>query len=248
LPANAPAELRAGLYVWDDNHGVSHQSASHPLDAGQWHDLSFEIPSLHNVCLSEAGVVLKTLGEPWTGSVLLDHLDWDGTPCYSCDFAMERKEQGAISQWTHLRGHWRLQDGAYHGSGWAISESYSGDIDWRDTQLTVHLTPLVGDYHNINVRVQGALRSYALGLAPEGKLTLYKNSHGYRPVASVDFDWQHHHTYSLSLSAQGNRLQAQANGKALMDWVDEDAPYLHGQIGLSNFAGCHTRYEEMSVG
>jgi len=248
LPADAPDRLRASLYVWDDNHDEGHQSVGRSLVPGQWHDLSFEIPTLHNGCLSEVGVVLRTLGDPWTGSVVIDHLDWDGPPRYSCDFTRERAEQGAISQWTFLRGYWRLEDGAYHGSGWAVSETYSGDIEWLDTTLSVRLTPLVGDHHNINVRVQGALRSYALGLAPNRKLTLYKNNRGYQPVASVDFDWQHHQTYKLTLRAQGSRLQAQVDDKTLIDWVDDDGPYLHGQIGLSGFAGCHTRYEEIAVG
>jgi len=248
LPADAPDRLRASLYVWDDNHDQGHQSIGRTLHPGQYHDLSFPIPRLHNACLSEVGVVLRTLGDPWTASVVLDHLDWDGPPCYSCDFARERAEQGAISQWTFLRGYWRLQDGAYHGSGWAVSESYSGDIDWRDITLAVRLTPLVGDHHNINVRVQGTLRSYALGLAPNGRLILYKNDHGYQPVASVDFEWEHRLTYTLTLRAQGSRLLAQVDGQTLMDWADEDGPYLRGQIGLSNFAGCHTRYEHVEIG
>jgi hypothetical protein len=111
----------------------------------------------------------------------------------------------------------------------------------------VRLTPLLGDHHNVNVRVQGALRSYAVGLAPDHRLTLYKNERGYRPVASVDFEWHHHHTYTLTLRARGDRVLAQVGDKTLLDWVDEDEPYLRGQIGLSNFAGCHTRYEYVRI-
>jgi hypothetical protein len=247
LPEGAPQHLRASPYVWDDNHGERHQAAGTKLVPGRWHDLSFQVPILHNACLSEAGIVLRNLSDPWSGSVIIDYLDWDGSARYSCDFARERAEQGAASQWTFLRGCWRLDGGAFHGSGSGTSEAYSGDIDWRDLTLVARLKPLVGDYHNIAVRVQGALRSYGLGLAPGHKLTLYKNDRGYQPVASVDFQWHLHETYSLALTARGSRLLAQVNGEPVMEWVDEEAPFLWGQIGLSNFAGCHTRYEYIEI-
>lgn len=247
LPAEASEQLLASLYVWDDNHGQSYQNVGLPLQPGQWHELSYQIPELHNACLSEVGVVLRNLGRPWSGSVVLDWLDWDGSPLYSNDFSLERPESGAISQWTFLRGYWRLEDGAYHGSGVGVNETYSGDIGWRDYLLTVKLIPLLGNFHNINVRVQGALRSYAVGLAPDQQVILYKNEHGYRPLASAPFAWQHGQSYTLSLAARGNRLFAQIDGTVTLEWEDGDQPYLSGQIGLSNFAGCHTRYEYIRV-
>ncbi|HEY85080.1 MAG TPA: hypothetical protein G4N96_08235, partial [Chloroflexi bacterium] len=247
LPPDAPEQLLAALYVWDDNSGQSYQNVGHPLQPGQWHELSYQIPVLHNACLTEAGLVFRNLGQPWTGSIVLDYLDWDGTPRYSSDFSKERPEYGAISQWTTLRGYWRLEGGAYHGSGPGVNESYSGDIEWRDHTLTVRLVPLLGDYHNINLRVQGALRSYAVGLAPGQKLTLYKNAGGYQAVASADFPWRHHRPYTLSLTAEENHLTVKVDGETKLEWCDQEIPYLHGQIGLSNFAACHTRYESVEI-
>ena len=191
--------------------------------------------------------MLRTLGEPWTGSAVLEWLDWEGPPRVTCDFALERPEYGAISQWTFLRGYWRLHDKAYHGSGAGVSETYTGDISWTDYSLTVRLLPLLGEHHNINVRVQGALRSYALGLAPEGQLVLYKNQRGYRPLAGAFLAWQHGRRYTLSLAAKGNHLLASVDGRVVLEWVDTDRPYLGGQVGLSNFQGCHTRYEHVRV-
>ncbi len=245
LPADAPTQLQAGLYVWDDNADEGHHAIGTPLTPGEWHSIQFPIPSLKGVCLSEAGIVFRNLGNPWSGSALITNLDWRGTPDFSFDFSKEKHEYGGVSQWTFLRGYWRLDDGAYHGSGVGVSETYSGDIDWTDYTLTVRLTPLLGENHLILGRVQGALRSYALGLTEEG-LTLYKNDHGYQKVASTSFKWEHGKSYELHLQASGDKLVGWID-ETRLEWTDANAPYLNGQIGLANFAGCHTRYEEVTV-
>lgn len=252
IPRNAPQTIQASLYVRDDNHGHSHQSTGEVLTPGEWCTLTFTIPPLDDVCLSEVGVVVRNTGEEWTtGAFYLDTMDWGGTPDYRLTFAKERPETGGISQWTRLRGYWRLEDRAYHGSGPGICETYTGDIAWRDYALHVELIPLIGDSHHINVRVQGALRSYAFGLAPGGKVALYKKSGEYREVASADFAWTHGETYRLSLAADGTNFSAIVQGdgrRQTLMWSDSDQPYLNGQIGLSTWHGGHTRYVSIQVG
>ena len=247
LPTDAPSTLRAGLFVWDDNHAVFRQNTGAPLIPGETVELAYTIPPLHNALLSKVGVVLKNTGQPWSGAFTLNWLDWGGAAQFSTDFGLEWAEFGAISQWTYLRGYWRLENGAYHGSGAGINESYSGDIDWTDYRLDVQLTPLLGEHHHANVRVQGARRSYAVGFAPDGLLVICKNQGGYRRVAETPFPWQHGQSYRLSIHAIENQLQVAVDDVPLLSWTDTDAPYLRGQIGLSNFAGCHTRFERVKV-
>lgn len=252
LPADAPETLRAGLYAYDDNHREAQQGSAQALTPGAWHTLAYTLPPLRDACLSEVGIVLHNLGESWeTGHVLLEWLDWDGGPDYETTFARERGESGGISQWTRLRGYWRLEDGAYHGSGPGECETYSGDLAWGDYTLEARLVPLIGEQHHINVRVQGALRSYAFGLAPGGRAALYRKEGQYREVAAVDFDWRHGEAYTLRLSAQGAALNAsiQGGGQAqALAWTDTEGPYLNGQIGLSTWNGGHTRCEWLRVG
>ena len=252
VPPDASPKLLASLYVWDDNAGNAQQATAVPLQPGEWHDLSYEIPAMDGVCLSRAGLVLRNVGQPWTGTLLLDDFDWRGAACYGYDFSRERHEFGGISQWTVLRGYWRLQDGAYHGSGAGLNESYSGDVAWQDYELAATVQPLTGDTHNINVRVRGSLRSYALGLAARqpavgDRLVLYKNNGQYTPVAEAPFTWQHGRRYRLTLSAQGNRLEGSVENGPRLVWQDDEAPYLHGQIGLSNTTACHTAYEDVRI-
>lgn len=249
LPADAPDTLRAALYVWDDNHEERHQAPGQSLVPGAWHELTHTIPELHNACLSEVGVAVRNIGGvPWSGSFLLDNLDWQGIPSFSDDFSQARAEYGAISQWTSLRGHWYLNEGDYHGSSADVSETYSGDINWSDYAFTARLTPLLGMSHNLNVRVQGSLRSYAAGLAANQELTLYKKVDGiYRIVAGTPFAWEHHQSYTITITARSNVFTVSIAGKDYLTWEDPERPYLHGQIGLSNFCGCHTRFEAVAL-
>lgn len=247
LPPDAPNGLFAAPFAWDDNNATQHQPAAVEVQPGAWQTLSFRVPPLPNALLSRAGLAFRTLGQPWSGRVLLDWLAWDGAPEFSCDFSRERAEYAAISGWTFVRGFWRLQDGAYHGSGVGINESYSGDPDWRDLKFTVDLVPLLGDQHHILLRVQGSQRSYVVGLAGPQRLALYKNAGGYREMAATAFPWTHDQRVRLAVSIVGSQMTVAVDGQILLQWRDADAPYLNGQIGLGNGSGCHTRFERVAV-
>ena len=243
--------LHAGLYVYDDNYKQTHQSTAALLQPGVWSDLSFTIPPLEDACLSEVGIVLRNTGNPLaSGAFYLSQLDWSGIPTFSTTFAKERAESGIISQWTWLRGYWRLEEGAFHGSGVGICEAYTGDPVWDDYTLDVELVPLIGDYHCINTRVQGALRSYAFGLAPDGHAALYKKSGDYVQVAAVPFEWQLGRQCHLKIAAQGAQFSATIDDgerTGQLNWTDNAQPYLNGQVGLSTWQGSHTRYLKVSV-
>ncbi|MBP8125007.1 MAG: ADP-ribosylglycohydrolase family protein [Caldilineaceae bacterium] len=247
VPEDAPGSLLAAPYVWDDNGQAIHQAMGQPLTPGQWHDLAYAIPALDNALLSEAGILIHNVDQPWSGSLLLGSLDWRGPAQFSTDFSRERREYDAISQWTFLRGYWRLQDGGYHGSSATDGETYTGDVTWGDLSLTVDLAPLVGEHHNINVRVQGARHAYAVGLAPDNQVKLYKKTGAYREIAGATFAWRHGQRYRFQVLLNGPEISVVVDGRPLILWTDTDAPYLHGQIGLSTFGGSHTRYERVAV-
>lgn len=247
LPPDSPTGLLGALYA-SGTKGELYQAVGSALTPGEWNALSFTLPGGESVYFAEVGAVIRhEIDAGWTGSVWLDDLDWSGKPDVDFDFKKAKAEYGAISQWTYLRGYWRLQDGAYHGSGPGVNETYSGDITWKDITLKVGVKPLLGEHHLIAVRVQGALRSYAFGLAPDGQVTLYKNDGGYKAVASAPFPWKLGEDYTLQLVCKGSQIIASANQKTLIEWSDSDKTYRNGQIGLVNFAGCHTRYLSVHV-
>jgi hypothetical protein len=249
LSADAVSPIKVALYVWDAQQGKERHGKPVRLDPGAFAELAYQVPALDaGAVLSEVGLVVSGPdASDWEGTLLLDWLDWSGHPSVAYDFSNATLPWGGLSQWTFLRGFWRLEDGACHGSGVSINEAYTGDVDWDNLTLTVRLVPLVGEYHNCAVRVQGALRSYVVGFGPNQQLILYKNADGYRPMARKNFAWEYGKAYDLSVTAEGNAFVVQVNGEVLLAWVDHEEPYLHGQIGLSNFCGCHTRYESVKV-
>lgn len=249
LPVEVSQQILAGLYVWDGAENAAHQGQSVLLKPGEWQTLEWRIPVLDGACLSQAGLVLRNMSpEVWKGEFWLDDFDWGGQPEFSLDFAKAKAEYGAISGWTYLRGFWRLFEGGYHGSGVEINETYTGDIEWKDLSLRVRLTALLGGHHLVNLRVQGGQRSYAAGLAPGGRLAIFKKENGqYRELASTPLAWTPGEACEVAFSAEENRLKAKIGGISV-EVTDQQDPYLYGQIGLTTFAGCHTRYERLYVG
>lgn len=252
IPADAPSTIRAALFVYDEQHQQVHQAAGEPLTAGAWHDLTYTVPPMTDALLAQVGVVLRNTGEIWeTGSFHLAYLDWEGAPQFTSTFAHALPQTGGISEWTYWRGYWRMEDGAYHGSGPLENESYTGDISWTDYTVSAELTPLLGDHHLILARVQGARHSYAFGLTPDGTVTLYKKTRGYRAVASAAFAWQIGERVRLSVTVQGNHLTATVTNdrdQQRLTWRDDEAPYLNGQIGLACWQGSHTACHSIAVG
>jgi ADP-ribosylglycohydrolase len=250
LPADAPSSIRAGLYAYDENHDQSYQAVGEEMIPGNWHTLTYTILPLKDACISEVGVVLRNTGDLWSaGSFSIESLDWSGTPNFKATFEYAKPESGAISQWTYLRGYWRLEDRAYHGSSVGEGETYTGDIIWSDYSVSTEITPLIGDHHNVLFRVQGALRNYAFGLAPDNTIKLYKKNRDYQVVQSTELQWEHGQRYQLSVSVDGNKFDATVEGSgvsATLSWVD-DTPLLNGQIGLGTWYGSHTAYHSLEV-
>ncbi len=250
IPEDAPETIQASLYAYDEHADKRHQAQGTELIPGQWHTLTFTLPELTDACIKEVGVLLRNTGALWeVGAFYLKSLDWDEAPHWKTTFANERAESGGITQWTRLRGYWRIEEGAYHGSGVGLCESYTGAATWQDYQMTTEFIPLVGEHHGALVRVGGANRSYALCLAPDNQFTLYRNDCGYTAIASTDFEWDRDKPYQLQIIAKGNTLHATIDdGTKQAELIFEDeSPYLSGQIGLCTWHGSHTQFNSVSV-
>ena len=89
----------------------------------------------------------------------------------------------------------------------------------------------------VNFRVQGGVRSYAVGLL-DHKIALLKNSNGYRILTEKSFEWTPYKPVRIRITASGNRIEAQVENEVLQ-YTDTDHPYLSGQIGLSVRDGSH---------
>ncbi|ANE45173.1 crystallin [Paenibacillus swuensis] len=246
--------IQARLYVKDGNAGVRHYGDLVSLVPGEWTSISYSIPYMENVCLEQAGVEFIP-SEGWSSNLVayLDHFNFTGSPNYAVDFKHERLERWyglhiEVSQCTYLRGLWTLEDGELSGSYYGeTAECYTGDIAWKDYIYEAVVHPLTGDHHQLLVRVQGGIRSYAVGFGSDNQLILSKNTNGYQVLASCPYEWTHGRDYHISVQVQGACITASVDGQELLQFEDADQPYLTGQVGFANTGGSHTHYKKFSV-
>lgn len=247
-------EVLACIYVKDGNSGKYLEAETRPLNPSKWEELHFDLPFMEGACIEEAGIKLipKSKG-PNLLVAYIDDFDFSGQPDYTIDFRRERIESWnklheEVSQFTRLKGIWTLEDGALSGSCADFGEAYTGGYDWEDYTFQATIVPQIGQYHNINFRVQGAVRSYAVGLAPGGKLGLYKNENGYRQLSITDFPWEPEKEYIIKVAVKGARIEVTSSGQTLVDYTDHENPYLKGQIGASVQKGSHCHYKDFKIG
>lgn len=251
MPGIAP---KIGLYVKDGNSGQLVRSTMIKAMPGEWQELCFDIPPMTGTCLTEAGVTVTrcSQGEDMV-LCYLDEMSLSGKPEYTLDFTKERIEQwtvlhNEVSQCTYVRGNWTLEGSALIGSCADLGEAYTGAPEWTDYTLEINLQPILGEIHRLNFRVQGAIRSYAVGLAAENKLILYKNNNGYQILAQIEYPWKLGEQYILKVQVRGAEIEVLEGSKKLLTFKDETDPYLHGQVGFSVEHGSRCAFRWMKVG
>jgi hypothetical protein len=245
--------LRASPYALDANSGRLIEG--HSINVGsEFVPLSFTVPAMEGVCVSQVGVVFRAAAENGGGQLCawIDDFDISGAPDYTIDFAKEHMDvwhglHREVSQFTWLKGLWYLDGGVLNGSCADFGEAYTGDVSFRDYSFSATVIPQLGYWHGINFRVQGAVRSYALVLSGGNKLRLMKNSNAYRVLCETDFIWRHGASYRFTVKVCGNKLTAVYNGKELLNYMDNDLPYLNGAVGASVRDGSRCHYADFAV-
>lgn len=248
-------EAQVSLYVKDIRSGAVYEGEKKSLKKGEWETLAFEIPALEGALLGEAGFCFHVEGkhtEMFDFVGLVDDLYADGMADYVIDFAKEEQEiwtgiHREISQFTKLKGLMYLEDGSLHLSCSDFAEAYTGRHDWEDYRAEFTFTPITGEHHMLNVRVQGAIRSYAAGLLPDGRIAILKNENGYRVLAEAPFAWEAGKTYTIAVTARKDQISVEHGGQVLLTVQDVEHPYLAGSIGVSMQDGSHDRYYRISV-
>lgn len=258
IPEFVGTKVKASLYLKDRNSGCRIYSEKIELQIGEWTKLVYNIPFMKDVVIEEVGIEYipyfnESGGYDFTMIAYIDDVKFSGNPDYSIDFSKEHIEKWnglhqAVSQTTFLRGLWTIENGELSGSysgEWA--ECYTGDHYWKDYEFEASIVPQLGSCHNISFRVQGGIRSYAVGFAQNNKLVLYKNNNGYKVLVESEFAWEKEIAYYLKVKAVGNYFTIFVNGKELLSYKDESEPYLYGQVGFSNYDGSHTHYKQYKV-
>jgi hypothetical protein len=248
-----PAYVR--LYAKEQRTGEEFYGDRILLATGNWHEMSFTIPPMEGALLDEAGFLFEMSGEHGERAfdfvAFVDDLYFDGKADYSVEFKNETHEVWTplhieISQFTKVKGLMYLENGWLNLACADFAEAYTGRHDWKDYSAAFILSPVIGEVHYVNFRVQGAIRSYAFGFEGNGKLALLKNENGYRKLAEKSFDWKCGNEYTLAVSMKGNHIVASC-GNATLEYTDVDHPYLNGMAGVSVHKGSHCRYKSIMI-
>ncbi len=243
--------VRACVYALDGNSGNIYRGPAEEITSGAWQVLRLAIPRLSGACIEQVGVELLPL-EGGDAAVLLGSMDFSGGADYELDFSRERMEgytglHREVSQTTYLKGHWLLEDGLLSGSCADFGACYTGDVRWKDVEMTCAFTPVIDGVCGFSFRNQGAARGYSIVLEGE-KVLLQKNELGaWRTLASVDMPLAIGKEYVFTARAKGNSIEIFSEGKPVLAATDDNNPYLSGMIGFRVDKGGHAHYRMASV-
>ncbi len=247
-------EAQVSLYVKEAHSGRIYEGEKVELLKGEWKSLKYHIPEMEAALIEEIGFCFHIHGvhtQVFDYVGMIDDLYADGKPAYSIDLAKEKVElwtvlHREISQFTKLKGLMYLEDGQMHLSCSDFAEAYTGRHDWENYRAEFSFTPLTGNTHMVNVRVQGAIRSYAAGLLKGNRIAILKNDYGYQVLAETEFEWKHGQEYTIAVTAAGNKISAEIEGVKI-EAVDQERPYLKGSIGVSMLNGSHDKYRMIKI-
>ena len=228
-PEDGRKDVTAHLWAGDGEGNVLCQGEWISLPDGQWTRLEMTVKCDPAVAIHRAGIAIQGDCSP---VLYLDDMDFSGKADYQLDFSRMQMHfwysfHVEVPQCTYLRGQWRIENKALWGSGTDHCETYTGYYFWKDIAAETTFIPCRGEKFRFLFRLQGAERCYAATLE-KGKLSIEKKDGAYVSLVSVPLEWQEGHPITLSISAQGNQLEACAGD---VKAVCQDDAYTYGQIG-----------------
>jgi hypothetical protein len=218
--------ITCGLFVrayGADDQPVLARGPQVMLDGGQQHEFSWRIPDLTGSPVYEIGLEF-TSEHRTSGLVLLDYLTWDGTP------------EVTFTRPPYKGNFWRQAwvNGVDHFESWAesfrlIQDSGTGLLltgtrEWMDYKVSTVLTPHMVKSCGLAARVQGMRRYYALVLGMDGRARLIKALDGMTTLAEAACPLEFDASYTLTLTVTGSHLQADLDGKCVLEATDADLP------------------------
>ncbi|MEG0854066.1 MAG: ADP-ribosylglycohydrolase family protein, partial [Angelakisella sp.] len=213
----------------------------------EWREISFVIPQLDGAMVDEIGLLFEANSPAKNkdmGCIYIDSFSVCGKADYTIDIKKQKKELASITPFSHNHGSWDIENGRIACMCLEHAEAMTGNYYMTDLSVTGELTPHTGTSHLVSARVQGALRGYYGGFTAEGAAIL-KNDSGMTVLASCPFDRQYDRSYSVCLTAVGNRLTLSIDGKELLSVTDDTHAY--GMAGYAMYGLGRCDFGNMTI-
>ncbi|MFA6075750.1 MAG: ADP-ribosylglycohydrolase family protein [Negativicutes bacterium] len=219
------------------------------FEGSDWREIEWVIPDTNGEAIDEIGLRLENSDRgTFIGYFYVDFLHISGAADYHIDFAKEKEEFNCVTQFTYNRGKWSLEDGCMQALAIEDAEAFTGNYYSRDYSLRATLIPQCGSSHMLAFRVKGLMMGYYVGFDGENRVSLIKNEHGKKTVASSTFQWTHGRSYEFALTATGNRYVFAVDGEELFDYCDTaDNWHEHGMYGFALLNAGRCLFEKLTV-
>jgi ADP-ribosylglycohydrolase len=220
----APVRCRLVAHAYDgDDARRQLRGPELTLAAGETADTSWRVPESGGHPIADIGLALDG------GTVLLDHLGWDGEP----DLTLSRPADGG-SMWRHA---WVNAVDAFdarwpepfrliqnRGTGLLIT----GTREWRDYEVTADVMPRLARAAGLAARVQGLRRYYALRLVERRAVQLVRMLDTETVLAEQPYAWDYYDTFTLRLTVTGDELRGEITGPGGSAALEAGDRALHG--------------------
>lgn len=185
--------------------------------------------------IQQLGLALSAPSGYLEGTIWVDHIRWEGTPCLT----LRRPQEGPSEFWRRawVNGVSRMQRWN-HGPSFYIAQddgegiiSY-GTREWRNYTVTVSRFRInLGGPNGIVIRVQGLRRWYALLLTSGARVTFVRSfDRSKEELASASFDWKMDESYDIAITVVGGKFIGKIDGQRILEATDDR--FEDGGVGL----------------
>lgn len=201
------------------------------LEDGETTTVDWLIPDTGGYPIHEVGIELTQ------GSVVVDHVDWNGVP--STTFPLVEGTMSArawaksVDRFEPVRDRFEFLT---HNQG--VGLLTQGARDWTDYRVECRITPKMAVAGGIAVRVQGLRRYYSVVFAAPGEFRIDKALNGVSTLARTSFPWEPFTDYFVEVEVRGNEIRAWIDGRLRLTASDLDNPLQGGAFGFIVESGC----------
>lgn len=207
------------------------------LERGKWHTIRFTLPETNGGLIDEAGLLLNGSSPSKCcdfGRVVIGEFSITGKARFTIDPAKQKMNFKCVTPFSHNHGAWEIYQGRMRLMSCEQAQAFTGNYYSRDYCVTAEVIPQNGESHMVEIRAQGAMRGYTMGLCGKDTAAIYCNDFGLQKLAEAPFVWEDGRSYRITARAEKDRLTLLIDGQKICEAVDSRFEY--GMFGAGQLS------------